>query len=384
MKILKHIIRLVCGFIAGLVIGTLIGGLIVVLFTDTTFTEYIAKYYQIDFSEGAAAFTVGILSLSIAVPLLVIIHEGGHLVCGLISGYSFISFRIFSFILLKENGQLRVKRFSIAGTGGQCLLCPPDRPINKIPTTLYNLGGILANLIVLLMVIPLFLLELNPFALEFLVIFCLVDGIMLLLNGIPMSTVGINNDANNMLMIKRCPECKRGMVIQLRSNTLIQAGMRPKDMPSEWFEIPDEVNYANALEVAIPIMNASRLVDMNQDEDAYNAFEDLYSHRKEIMGLYVKEIQCELIYTALVTGRMERAEALLDKEIEAYLDVYRKTMSSKGRIICAIDLYLKKDYDSAYGLYSNLLENRKKYLLQGEVNSDLALMKHILDKEKKC
>ena len=77
----------------------------------------------------------------------VIIHEAGHLVFGLLSGYSFTSFRIFSFMWIKENGKLRLKRLSLAGTAGQCLMTPPELVDGKMPVVLYNLGGSIMNLL---------------------------------------------------------------------------------------------------------------------------------------------------------------------------------------------------------------------------------------------
>ena len=56
--------------------------------------------------------------------LQAILHEGGHLVCGLLSGYRFLSFRVGSFTLLRQNGRLVLRRFYLPGTGGQCLLEP--------------------------------------------------------------------------------------------------------------------------------------------------------------------------------------------------------------------------------------------------------------------
>lgn len=84
------------GLLVGVIIGALAGGLIVMVFTDTTFEEYIAKYNTIDLWEYAAAALVGVVSLVVSVTLLVPLHEGGHLICGLASGYRFVSFRIFS------------------------------------------------------------------------------------------------------------------------------------------------------------------------------------------------------------------------------------------------------------------------------------------------
>ena len=78
----------------------------------------------------------------------VVVHEAGHLVFGLLTGYQFSSFRIGSFMWVKLEGKLKLKRYSLAGTGGQCLMAPPEMVDGKVPYVLYNLGGCLANLIV--------------------------------------------------------------------------------------------------------------------------------------------------------------------------------------------------------------------------------------------
>ena len=72
------------------------------------------------------------LSIYIGVILQTIIHEAGHLVFGLLSGYRFSSFRVFSFMWVKEKGRVKLCRYSLAGTGGQCIMCPPDMKDGKI------------------------------------------------------------------------------------------------------------------------------------------------------------------------------------------------------------------------------------------------------------
>ena len=53
-------------------------------------------------------------------------------------------------------------------------------------------------------------------------------------------------------------------------------------------------------------MSASRLLDCEEWEAAYNAFEKIMSHRHEVIGLLIKETACELLFTALVTKRTAR------------------------------------------------------------------------------
>ena len=94
-------------------------------------------------------FAVGFFSLILSFYLHIILHEGGHLVAGLASGYKFVSFRIGSVLWIKIQGKIRRKRLSLPGTGGQCLLDPPAMDGGRFPAVLYNLGGGLANLILL-------------------------------------------------------------------------------------------------------------------------------------------------------------------------------------------------------------------------------------------
>ncbi|MBQ7834326.1 MAG: hypothetical protein IJ385_00940, partial [Ruminiclostridium sp.] len=67
---------------------------------------------------GGELIVMGALLL-LAVVLIfvhVIIHEGGHLVCGLISGWKYLSFRVGNLTLVKQDGKLKCKKTTVAGT----------------------------------------------------------------------------------------------------------------------------------------------------------------------------------------------------------------------------------------------------------------------------
>lgn len=370
---------MVGGLVIGIAAGLAIAAVMIVLFTDTSFSEYMTKLKSVEFSESMVAAGVGLLAFCVALLVLIPIHELGHLVCGLLTGYRFVSFRIFNFTFIKINGKVKMKKFAIAGTGGQCLLDPPEVPYEKVPMTWYNAGGVLANLVVLLLILPLLFLKLPPLWSTAIFIFFLVDVGIILINGIPMQVGGVGNDAYNMLLLRRSPGSKRGIVTQLRSNAMIQNGVRPKDMPDEWFEVPADVDYKNVFEVTIPLMAASRHIDEMDWEKARNEMETLYSHRDKIMPLYVKEIACELLYLLLISGETARASELLDKDLKKYIETYRKVMSSKERLLCAMALFIDNDRAKALEIYDNLKSRKDNYLLQGEVKSDLALMEIMLN-----
>jgi len=375
---MKPLLKLIVGLTIGIIAGLLIGAVGCVLFTDTTFAEFGQKLVSTSFLEAVGAALVGIVSFIVSIALIIPAHEAGHLVCGLLTGYKFVSFRILNYTFIKVDGRVQVKRFSVAGTGGQCLLTPPDVPLERIPTGWYNAGGVLFNVSMMLIVVPFLWVDLNTFVYEALIIFCIVDAIVILMNGIPMKLGGIGNDAYNMLYLRHNMTSKRALVIQLRSNALIQNGVRSIDMPDEWFEWKTDIDYKNPLEVSIPFMYASRLVDELSYEDAYLKYEELYSHKADIMQLYVNEIACELAFCAMVTGREDRAREILDTKLTKYIDSYRHVMSSKQRILCAKALFIDNNPTKAVDIYDELNASKERYLLQGEVRSDLAIIEDFL------
>ncbi len=384
MSIFKTILKLFGAFLIGGAFGLVIAMIIICVFTDTSISEFLNKLVSANLSDTAGAFLVGVLSLLVSIPLITIIHEGGHLIFGRLSGYKFVSFRIFNYTFIKKDGKIAIKPFSVAGTGGQCLLSPPDAEEAKIPVVWYNLGGVIANLVSILIILPIFRMNINPFVKEFGLIFILASAIMIVLNGIPLRISGICNDGMNAIQLRKNKEGKHGMLIQLRANALIQEGIRPKDMPGEFFLMQESIDYKDTLQVSIPVMAASRLLDEGRIADARKSFEELYRHSADIMPLYVKEIACELTYIYLVEGEIDKAKELYTKDLQKYVKAYSKVMSSKERLLCAVALRMDNNPEKARGIYETLVSRRDHYLLQGEVKSDIALMKELLQSQEKA
>ncbi len=376
---MKAVLKLLLSLSVGMAAGFMLAVAGIAVFTDVSLSEFIQKFLSVGFSEVIISALVALLALVVSVAFLITVHEVGHLVCGLASGYSFVSFRIFNITFIRDRGRVCVKRFAVAGTGGQCLLAPPDRPLEEIPVLWYNIGGVVANVLALLVVLPFLWMDLNPYVKEALLIFILVDSFFILLNGIPMQIGGICNDAANVRLLRRDYGSKRAIMIQLRVNALIQQGVRPKDMPEDMFYVDGDVNYANPLEFYLSLCRASRLIDMELWEEAYEMFAEFHAHRNEIMPLYAREVACELIFTSLVTGRIGSAEELYTDDLKKYVEQYRRVMSSKERMLCAVALFMENDEGRAREICDSVRKRRSSYLMQGEVASDLAIMERILN-----
>lgn len=386
-QVIKKISLVIVSGFVGLLIGYVIATLGVVLLTDQTWNDALGKFYEIDILDLIVSCLFAIIVALVSIILQVIIHEFGHLLGGLLTGYRFVSFRIFSFIVIKEAGKLRLKRFEVYGTGGQCLLLPPDAPLSQIKTAVYNWGGVFLNLIVTLSAagVLYFLSSPGKYVTIALLAFMLIGAFVLFLNGIPMKVGGIGNDAKNQLEINNSEVSKAALVTQLRVNASLQNGMRPSEMPSEYFALPNApIDYNNSLQVFILMLIAARHIDCFEWEAARKIFVEAYENKEKLIAIYEKEVACELVFIYLVSGEIDAARKLYSGDLPAYVERFRKVTTSKQRLLFAIALYLNDDYDKAKEILATLEKQESGYLMKGEVRSDLAVMKKLLQEKFKA
>ncbi|MBQ9933076.1 MAG: hypothetical protein IJO69_04495 [Ruminiclostridium sp.] len=281
-----------------------------------------------DTSPGQTLFYFAgmVLVLYLLLVLQIVIHEGGHLVFGLLSGYRFSSFRVASFMWIRQDGKLRFRRLSLAGTGGQCLMDPPDMVDGKLPVVLYNLGGSILNLISALLGILLwrFTLDLAFWPVVFLM-FSLIGVIYALVNGIPLRLGAVDNDGHNALALGKDPATLRSFWIQMKMAALQAQGVRLRDMPEEWFEVPDEEGMKNSLVAVLAVFRCSRLMDEHRFQAAREEMAKLISGKNALMGIYHSLMTCDLIYCELLfENRPERLERMLTKGQRKFMKNMKK------------------------------------------------------------
>ena len=234
---MKQALKLILSTLFGACTGFGAVMLCITFFTETTLSEFFGNMGNVQLSRLLLSCILSLVCLILAVFVQIILHEGGHLIFGLAPGYRFVSFRVGSLTLIKEGGKFRFKRFSISGTGGQCLLSPPDKPYEQMPYFWYNAGGVLMNLLTGIIALILWISypEL-PLPLHLFLLFSFICGFFLaLMNGIPLKMSGITNDAYNLILMHRDLNTRKYLALQLAVNAEVQKGMRLKDMPDEWF-----------------------------------------------------------------------------------------------------------------------------------------------------
>lgn len=338
---------------------------------------YLEETFLTDAAPSQEFFSlVGLLAgIILAFFLQSIIHEAGHLIFGLLSGYQFGSFRIASFIWLKENDKLVCKRLSIAGTGGQCLMLPPDMVEDNFPVTLYNLGGPLLNLIsaVLFGGLALFLQQFPVLAAFF--NFMAVTGFVLaLINGIPLRTATVDNDGYNAFALARNSQARRSFWIQLKTNQLLAQGVRLKDMPEEWFVVPTDEEMSNSMVSVLGVFACNRLIDAQKFDEAKQLINHLLHLKSGIAGLYRHLLTCDYIYCELISeNRQEIITPLMTKDLKNIMKKM-KTFPSILRTEYAYALLGSNDYDKAATIKLQFEACSKNYPYPQDIQSERELM----------
>ena len=355
------------GFLFLILIGA-ISGFVMVMYLDR-YAEDLPLYKQL---LSLLALFIGMYAASF---IHMILHEAGHLVFGLMTGYKFNSFRIASFMWIRENGKLRLKRHSLAGTGGQCLMTPPDIKDGKFPLVLYNLGGSIVNAVIgALFLLGYFLVPSSPIISAVFMIFAVVGFISAATNGIPMRMGTIDNDGYNAFSASRSNEAAEALWLQLKVVEQNSRGIRLKDMPAEWFTVPTDEEMKNSMVAVRGVFAANRLMDEERFEEADALMEHLLDIESGIVGLHRDLLVCDRIYIELIReNRREKILDMLTKEQHKFMKSM-KCYPSVLRTQYAIAAIYEKDMAKAESISYEFEKISKTYPYPQEIEAERALM----------
>ena len=314
------------------------------------------------------------LGMYVVIMIQIIVHEAGHLIFGLLSGYRFSSFRIFSLMLLNENGRFRIRKLRLAGTGGQCLMAPPDLKDGKIPVMLYNFGGAIMNFVVGGIALgTAFLCPAYSFGQMILLLLGIAGIVLGLMNGLPLKTGAVNNDGRNAIDISRDPEAMRAFWVQLTVNEQISKGVRLKDMPEEWFTVSSGADMKNSIIATVALMAANRLMDQQKFEEADRAMARL-SSGGGLVGMHKALLVCDRMFVELITkNRAEILDRMRSKDQQKYMQALRN-FPSVLRTEYAWALLHDKDQEKADTALQQFEKHAKSYPYTSEITGERELL----------
>lgn len=362
-KILLNIMNIIAGLFIGLIINVLVKKMIT----------------KSGLAGLVLTITFLIISTTVFITFNIIIHELGHLIFGLITGYKFVSFRVGSLMLKKEKGKFVFRKFKLPGTAGQCLMMPDENwNAYDYPYILYNLGGVLANIIVSLLSLVLFLfVSYNPYLRAACLILFTYGTIIALSNGIPMKVEGITNDGYNILDLKRDKHARRALYLQLHINGLLTDGIRIKDMPEEYFELPENADLSNHLIAAIASLKCDYLHDKMEFSKAKENSMNVIENVPGLAGIHKNELTCELLFYELIGSCREgEINRLLTDELKKYV---KKTLIyvSRRRLTYAYEIFVNHDSKAAKSELEQFEKATKSYPFPGIIEAERELIEFI-------
>ena len=300
--------------------------------------------------KGPAAFLLmfaeAMIIMYIASFVQTIIHESGHLIFGLITGYKFVSFRIGHFMFIKEKGRLKIKLYNVVGTAGQCLMMPPQWN-EKIPYRLYNLGGCIMNAATALFALAAyFAAGAEGFFALCMAMLAVMGLSMALTNGIPMRVGGISNDGMNAALLGKKENTLRAFWLQLYVNGLIAKGERYRNMPREWFRLPEGEELSDPICCAMGVMLYNFCFDMHEFDEAEQTINYMLN-APGLLDVEKNELLCELLFLRVLRGApKEEIDSLLRPKRDKYIRATANYVSRR-RLAYAYQLLYLKNYSTA-------------------------------------
>lgn len=312
--------------------------------------------------------------------LQIVLHEAGHMVFGLLTGYRFSSFRIGSYMLLKMDGKWKIRRLSIAGTGGQCLMAPPEWKDGKIPYVLYNLGGSIINLAVGGLSIYFAWLCRDITLLAFFWKMMAIIGVgFALMNGLPIHMGVVDNDGCNARSLGKTPEALHAFWVQLKAQEQIAAGVRISEMPEEWFHVSSEEALKNSMIAVLGVFECNRLMEQMKFDEADRLMEHYLSLETGIVGLHRNLLVNDQVYCELVgANHTERLQKLLDDRQQKIMKTMKK-YPSVLRTEYAYALLAEKDEKKGQEIKARFEKMAEHYPYPVDIEAERKLMDYAKD-----
>lgn len=312
----------------------------------------------------------------------IIVHEAGHLIFGLATGFRVVSFRVANIIVVRHDDGWQFGRFSIAGTGGQCLMEPAINELNKahkMPYAWYLAGGVIANVAVAAVAIIILCLHVAGVAVSCFLAMLALSGLYLAItNGIPMKIGGVANDGDSICTLRKDTDARRMLWIQLKANALYTRGQCFCDMPQEWFHTPDDADAGNYLYATIIGMRASREMEGLDFEAAYADLRRLRDAGSRLLEILQMETACELLLPTIILRRPRyEIDALVTKRAEEYARTYANYMLSRAVTVYVLERFVRRDMAATQKALQHFERMATRYPTKGELRSCRELMAYL-------
>lgn len=307
--------------------------------------------------------------------LMIVIHELGHLIMGLLTGYRFVSFRVGSRVLVKQNGKLVLRRNELDSGGGQCLMIhdivEKDEDIHFF---WYHFGGGFFNFISAGIYCLVFMNASSRYVTGPFKLAALMSLYYGLVNILPLGILGISNDGNNILAQLIFPKMRRLLLNRLIIDGRKCQGETIDEMPDSLFVGGDPMGVPT--EVIVINDCANRDYARRDFESAKAKYNAILLNETLIKSLRY-EASCEALFCNIITN--ESAEIIDNQyeELKGYIQSTEKALIDRHRLMFAYYYIYKQDKESADKEYDLALKMSEKYFCLGDAKAEMALIEYI-------
>lgn len=246
---------------------------------------------------------LALTSIFLSYTINICLHEIGHMIFGLMSGYEFNSLRFGKLMLAKENGKLRFCKYDMPGTGGQCIMYAPKGDAENMPVVLYNLGGLFMNLFVLVIGLIVFVVLKNSHfvvAAVFL-IFAMTSFLILIMNGLPFTQMG--TDGANTIILYKDKYAREAFRNQLEIVRYASQNYSAMEMPEELFLFDKQIPMTNPLITSQAVSCCNYYSSSGKYQEAKEMALYILENAKSINQLHEMMLYGELLFITIVIDR---------------------------------------------------------------------------------
>lgn len=297
----------------------------------------------------------------------IICHEFGHFLFGLLSGYNFSSFRIGNIMLLNNSGKLEIKKYSLAGTAGQCIMFPKE---GNTKFVLYNLGGIILNIILCVISGILLLVVKNDIVKILLFEFGIFNLFGVLINGIP-SEAFVNNDMQNIISFRKDSESLNNFFNALYIQESLMRGVRIKDIDKKYIYKPKSLDTEG--DVTSMVFYCNQLLDKCDFKKAIIEIENIINNDK-LQLIYRTLLINDLLYCYIIEDKdTNKALSMEDNNAKKILKAM-KNNPSVIRTNYAYALLVDKNKEKANEYMNSFKIIMKAYPYKTDIEAELELI----------
>jgi len=334
-----------------------------------------ASIHKFGFSFSAfftTAVTIVLLGTAycLSIASAVIVHEFGHLIFGLLTGYTFAAIGFGHHLFLRRDGRVRRFVYKLPGASGFCAMEVPDMKDGSFPFALYLSGGALCNAFFALVCIFAFAFGIGSGVLFFphaFLLFAFVNAYIAIVLILPIKTKLLNTDGKQLFDLLKHKNIRKSFWACEKISAAQYRGVKFEDIPSEWFNETDDTQSVYA--ASIRAVRFLARTETDEPKEVCALIEKELSENHALSGRSKALLICMRIYYESIG---ERDAGTLKKLITQTQIDFMKRMKNVPSVIqgeYAYALLVEKDVREASRIKARLEKISKKYPFPAEIDT---------------